>query len=631
LLLLILIFALIALELSDLQIWCDNYCINDSVYNVFRLDKTSTALIISHPLETSNVPGSINNEQLHMSPTDRTGAERLPRVTLPTATQQHRTREPVSLPLANDPEQQLSKSSPQHCQLQQFSSSHASPTYALQQPVSSPQNDVNRTSQALRGISPKQVIPGPTNRPSKPVSLPLANDQQHLPENSPHYRQLPQYPQQLSDSHAGPTYTPQQPVPGPQNDVGQTSQALRGISPKQVISGLTNRPNEPVSLPLADNPKHQLSQNLPQHRQLPQYPQQLSDSHATPTNVSASQLPASSPLSDVSRTSQAVREASPKQMISGTDAPSHSRPTLHTAPVTSSTFPVEQNVYDRPSVNQQYTPVYHYLPYGQPAGNYDRYRHHDAAFVSHGLDPYRQRVPLGYRVSQSKLGLPTSDVDRVHPQIATDRSNSCREQPPAANYDVIHKKKSTVQTNRGSPQRDVSANKNGRSHSGERVLSFGNGRSPHRQNDPYRLHYPAVAGSNQVHHNVAGSGLPLSRENNVNNRQTIYGAENANDYTAVRVGGVPSERGLSPAVSRSTQYSVPAYHYQQNSEVIRYPSPSRVVEHSAGLQPVTRNEQHRSDLRNPLIESQYLRGRQVCKLYSVLCFYLHNNDVVAEN
>jgi len=556
---------LIALKHGDIQIWHDNYCIVDSVYNVFSLEKTA----ISHPVETSSIPSTINKEQLHMSPTDRTGAKQLPHITaaLPTVAQEHRPRELVSVPPTNTAEPQLSKNSPEHPKLQQ-------------------------------------------------------------------------YPQQLSNSHTSPTYAPQQSMFSPQNDVGRTSQALRATSPQQIIPGRVNRPHEPVSLPLAsNNPECQLEQNSPQHRHLQQYPQQSSDSHARPTYIYPPQQRTSSPQNGVGRTSQAVRgrPASPKQMIPHVDVPSHSRPTIHATAVRPFVSPVEQQVYDRQALNQQYTPAYHYQQYSQPAGNYDRYRHRDATSGSHGLYPYRQHVPLGYHVGQPKIDLPTSDVDvdGMRPQKTTNRTSSYREQPPAANYDV-HRNKPTGQADRSSTQRDVFAVRNGQSQSGERTLSFGDGLSPHRQNvqrnDPYRLHYPAVDRSSQVHHDRVGSEVHLSKENDVSNRLRIYGGESANNNITARVAAVPAVHGVSPAVGRSPQYSAPAYYGQENSELFRYPSPSRVVEHSASPRPMPPAEHQPNDLRNLLIESPYFRGRQVCTptvCYIVL--YLRKNDVVTED
>ena len=95
---------------------------------------------------------------------------------------------------------------------------------------------------------------------------------------------------------------------------------------------------------------------------------------------------------------------------------------------------------------------------------------------------------------------------------------------------------------------------------------------------------------------------------------------------------MPAVYGLSPAVGRSPQYSAPAYYGQENSELFRYPSPSRVVEHSASPRPMPPAEHQPNDLRNLLIESPYFRGRQVCTptvCYIVL--YLRKNYVVSED
>jgi len=492
---------------------------------------------------TSSIPGNTSKEQLHTSPADRSSSQQLPHVTAvsPTVTQQqHRLHEPVSPPLANNSQHQLSNNSTQH-------------------------------------------------------------------------RQLQPYPKQLSTVNTSPVYTHQQPVSSPPNDVG--------ISPKQVIPDSENGPSEPFSISLANNAEHRLSQYSPQHQRLPPYPQQFSDSHSSPLYISTPQQPASSPQ-NVGQTSRAVRATSPKQMIPGIDAPSHSRPILDSAPMKSFTHPVEQEVYDRSALNQHHTPVYHYQQYSQPAGNYDRYRHHNPTSVSQGLDPYRQHVPLSYPVSQPKLGLQTTDVDGTHPQITASRSNSCREQPPADNYGIHRNKQPTVPPHRISPQRDMLGVRNGQSQSGERMLSFGSRPNPHQQavqlNDPYRLHYPAVDGPNQVYQDRLGSRLLLSQRNEVNNRQRIYTAENANDSAAVRAAGIQAVHGLNPAVGRSPQYSVPAYHAQQNSEVFRYPSPAHVVKHSASAGPLPLAKHQHDDLRNPLTESQYFRGRQVCMLYGML-------------
>jgi len=464
-------------------------------------------------------------------------------------------------------------------------------------------------SKQLQHVTAVSPIVTQQQRPRECVSPPVANNPEHqLSNNLPQHHQLQQHPQQLSSFHTSPTYAPQLPMSSPQNHVSQTSQASGDTSPKQIIPSPINRPHEPVSVPLANNADHQVSQYSPEHRHLPPYPQQFSNSHTSPTCVSAFQQPVSIPRNDVGQTSRPIRATSPKQMIPVTDALSHSRPTLHAAPMKAFIPAVEQHVYDRSVLNQQHTPVYHYQQYSQPADSYDRYRHHNATNVSHGLDPYRKHIPPSYHDSQSKLGLPLSDVDRMHPQITPSRSNS-----------YVHKNKPTVQTHISSPQRDMPVVRNRRSQSGERMLSYGNRPNAHQQNvqlnDPYRLHCPAVDESNQVYHDRVGSGLLLSRRNEVDNRQRIYDAENANDNTAVRASGMPAVHGFSPAVSQSPQYSVPAHHAQQNSEVFRYPSPAHVVKHSAGTGLLPAADRQHSDLRNPLIESQYFRGRQVCTVY----------------
>ena len=529
-----------------------------SVCDVFRLEKKSTPLSVSRPIETSNIPSSVNREQLHASPADRTGARQQPHVTAasPTVAQQHRPPEPVSAPLDNNPEQQLSK-------------------------------------------------------------------------NSSLQYQLGLYPQQLSSSNISPTCAPQQPQSSPAND------ALRVTSPKQMISGPTIRPSEPVSPPLANSPKHQMMQNSSQHRHLQPYPQPLSNSHNNPMYMFFPQQRVSSPQNDVGQTAQAVRGPSPEQVTTGKDAP---RPTLRGSPVKPFASPAEQHVYDRPALNQQHTPVYRYHQYSQPADSFDQYRYHNVTSVSHRHDPYRQNIPLSYHDSQPKLGLLTSNIDGMNLQKTASRSNSCREQPPASNYDVVHNNSPAVQTHRISPQRDMLAVRNGRSQSGERMPSFGNGPNPRQQNvrlnDPYRLHYPAVDGSSQVYHERVRSALLPSQENDINNRRRIYGTDHANNNTPARYAGIPAARGLSPAVSRSPQYSVPISHIRQNSEVFRYPSPAYDVQHSASPGLLPSAEYRRSDFRNPVSESQYSRGRQVCTAYvvcSMLCSHCCRNNLVIKN
>ena len=602
------------------------------MYDVFRLEKQTTALKISSPLELSSSPSSTDSKHLR---TSSAGTKQPPAdvtVVSPVAVQHHIIRDPISPPFTNNIEHELPTNSPQHRELtqypQQISDSHISPMYTSspQQPAYSPGGDIGRMSRAVRGTSPNHMATGtdelPQRRILQPDSPPFTNNVGHqLPKHSRQHRHLPPYPQLISDSRVSPTYrsAPQHPVYSP-HDVGQTSKAEGSTSAIQMMAGADKlqhrRIPQPDSPPYTSNVEHRLPTSSPQHRQLPQYPQQSSDSHTGLAYRSPPQRLTESPHNGVSRASQAVRGTSPNPRMTGTDEPGYSRVVQRTTPVKPFMPPVEQQVYVRPSLNQKYTPVSH--QYTQPAGNHDRYRNNDPALVSRGVVPYHQQIPT---VTGPRLGSSTSDVDGIH-QKASNRSNSFKEQPPSAGYQVEHKIKPAVQTQRSSSQREMVAIRNEKDHYGERMFSFGNVPSPRRQNvqtnDPYRLHYSPVGRANHIQHGQIGAGPVWSRDqdHNMQNRLRTGGTGNANDNAAVRVAGIPALRTHSPAVTGPSQYPVSAYRGQQHNDLYQYPSPAQFVDQPVSFRPLPSAEQKPGDLRNPLTEPQYFRSRQVCMYIS---------------
>jgi len=524
----------------------------------------------------------------------------------------HSIHEPAS-PSFTTEENQLQNNSPQHHRhLPQYpkhiSDSHIRPTYRNSDPQQ-PHVDISQSSQAIRGTSPSQMLPG-SDEPQhhkihEPTSPPFTSEVNKLPKNSPQHQHLPQYLKQVSDSHIRPTYgsTPQQPVFSPHDNVGQSSQAVRGTSPNHIMFGSDERRHhrihESTSPPFTSSPPFTTVENqLPQRRHLPQYLQQISDSHSRLAPRSAPQQPMFSPHDNVDRSSQAVRGTSLNQMMSGSDETGHSKIVQRTAPIKPLIPPVEHQDKYRLALNQKHMPVNH--QYTPPA---DQYRHRDPTSVSHGLDPYRQHIPP---VTQPMLVLSTSNVGGKH-----NRTSSYLEQRPSA------------KTHRINSQRQMFAGGNEQGQHVERMLSFGNRPSHSRQNiltnDPYRLHYSPTDRANHPQRDGIGGGPVLSREHDLNmkNRQWTCSAENANDNASVRASGIPALNRHHPAANRPPQYSVPEYRSQQNSDLYRYPSPvnvGRVIP-----RPLPPAEHQPDDSRNPLIEPlQYVRSRQVCTESSVV-------------
>lgn len=547
-----------------------NYCGAELfAYDVFRLDKKATALTISSPLELVTVSSSISSECLHALPAVAAG-----------------TKQPVDV-----------------------------------------------TASASTVIQHQQV--------HEPISPLCTNNVGHqLPTNSPQ-RLVLHSSQSTSDTRTSPIHksAPQQPIFTLNSDLVQISQADRGSSTNQMTHGtevpIYSRPvkhhvnQERISPPVANNKERQLPTDLSyQHLLQYPYPRQVFDSPPSPMYASAPHQPVYSPHNDVSRTSQAVTSPSPHQM-SGSNEPVYSGISQRTAPVKSFVPPAEQHVYARPSLNQKHIPVIHQN--SEPAvKNYDRYRRHDPTLVYCGLDPYRQQMPP---VTQPRLPMLTSDVGGMHQQRNAGRSSSWREQPPAANYEVVYNNSPPVQAHRSNSHREMPAVRSEQGQYGDRMLPFGNGLSPRPQNmlmnDPYRRHHPAFDGANYFQHDRVRVEPVLNRDRDLNmkNRLRMYGAEDVNDNTAARVPGIPASHRLSTAAGGPPQYSVPAYPRQPNSDLYRYPSPTYFVENSLSPRPLPPATRQPDDLRNPSAEAQYnFRSRQVCTessvMFQILCYGL---------
>ena len=587
---------------------------------MFRGGKKTTALTISSPLELSAISSS--NELLITSPAAEAGTKQPADVATVSTTvaQHHGVHEPISPPITSNVERQVPTQSPQYRHVpqypQQILNTRRGQAYisAPQQPTYSPHDDVDQASRAARGTSPNRTVSvadEPEHRGIRqPTSPPFTgNVETQPPSNSPQHRHLLQSALQISHSRTGPAYRtpPQQPVYSPRDDVAQKPQALRGTSPNRTVTGTDevqhHRISRPDSPPFTNNIEHRVPSSSPQHRHLPQ---QISNSRTGSTYISPPQQPVYSSRNDIGQMPHAVRATSPNRTVSGPHENGYSRITQQTAPVRTFMPANEQQAYVRPSANQRHIAAV-YL-YSQPAGNYDQYRNRDPTPVSPGLDPYCHQIPP---VTQSRVGLSTSAVDGVHRPRAASRSSSCREQPPSAGHEVVHKNKPAVEAHRTSSQRDMFAVGREQSQYGERMLSFGNGPSPHRQNiqlnDPYRIHYPPEDRANAVQHDRVGSVPVLSRDRDLNtNRLRV------NDTAAGRLAGLPAMERLRPRANAPSQYSGPAYHAQQNSNRYRYPSPAYFVDNSLSPRPLPPAEYQQDNLRNTSIElQQHLRARQV--------------------